>query len=139
MNNLKQGILEINKVLITPNCRLNEVILEFNKDDIKIIKVDDETTVVRLLAPVKIGTKSFGIGIFFENEVIWSIDLKVADPSINEWDYKEMLAQHGDWLVEQIGHPAGILSENVYEWGKITQWDDPRSCTAGISIVYFQK
>ncbi|PEX41743.1 hypothetical protein COJ42_24930 [Bacillus cereus] len=68
----------------------------FNKDDIKIVKVDDETTVVRFLAPVKIGTKSFGVGLFFENGVIWSIDLKVADPSINEWDYKEMLAQHGE-------------------------------------------
>lgn len=39
INNLKQGILEIKKVLITPNCRLNDLIMEFNKDDIKMIKV----------------------------------------------------------------------------------------------------
>ncbi|MGG0731640.1 hypothetical protein [Bacillus paramycoides] len=139
MNNLKQGILEINKVLIAPNLNLSEVIMKFNKDDIEIMKIDDETTVVGLLSPTKIGTKNFSVEIFFKNEIIWFIELRIADPNINEWDYKEMLAQHGDWLVEQIGHPAGILSENIYEWGKITQWDDFRSCTAGIRIVYFQK
>ncbi|PQZ49968.1 hypothetical protein CQZ94_26110 [Bacillus sp. MYb209] len=139
MNNLKQGILEINKVLIASNLNLSEVIMKFNKDDIEIMKIDAETTVVGLLSPTNIGTKNFGVEIFFENEIIWFIELRIDDPNINGWDYKEMLAQHGDWLVEQIGHPAGILSENIYEWGKITQWNDPRSCNAGIKIKYFQK
>ncbi|MDQ7860410.1 hypothetical protein RCO48_02975 [Peribacillus frigoritolerans] len=52
---------------------------------------------------------------------------------------KKKLSQHGEWLTEQIGYPEGILSENVFEWGKITQWYDPRSSDAGISILYFQR
>ncbi|MED1093705.1 hypothetical protein [Bacillus paramycoides] len=103
--------------------------MEFNKDDIKMIKIDDETTVVRLLAPTKISTKSFRIGIFFKNEVIWSIDLRIADPEIdepimNEHDFWRYVAEQREWL---------------FEWGKIGPWFDKRSFGAGISIIYFQK
>ncbi|MGG0727719.1 hypothetical protein [Bacillus paramycoides] len=140
MNNLKQGVLEINKVVINPNCTLREVILEFNKDDIKIVKVDDETTVVRFLAPVKIGTKSFGVGLFFENGVILSIDLKVADePIMNEHDFWRYVAEQREWLIEELGKSDGIRDDITFKWGKIGPWFDKRSFGAGISIIYFQK
>ncbi|WP_234706355.1 hypothetical protein [Bacillus mycoides] len=72
---------------------MNDLIMEFNKDDIKMIKIDDETTVVRLLAPTKISTKSFRISIFFKNEVIWSIDLRIDDPEIDE----PIMNEHDFW------------------------------------------
>ncbi|EOO34074.1 hypothetical protein [Bacillus mycoides] len=139
MSNLIDGILTIGGIEINPNTTLKDIEDAFGKANAEVRRRTNERATLRFSQPVKLGSKNFRISIAFKNEHIWGIDLIVADPSINEWDYKEMLAQHGDWLVEQIGHSAGILSENIYGWGKITQWDDFRSCTAGISIVYFQK
>ncbi|MFD5173528.1 hypothetical protein, partial [Bacillus mycoides] len=93
MNNLKQGILEINKDLIAPNLNLSEVIMKFNKDDIEIMKIDDVTTVVGILSPTKIGTKNFRVEIFFKNEIIWSIDLRIDDPEIDE----PIMNEHDFW------------------------------------------
>ncbi|AJH16929.1 hypothetical protein [Bacillus mycoides] len=139
MSNLIDGVLTIEGIEINPNTTLRDIEDAFGKANAEVRRRTNERATLRFSQPVKLGSKNFRISIAFKNEHIWGIELIVADPSINEWDYKEMLAQHGDWLVEQIGHPAGILSENIYEWGKITQWDDFRSCSAGISILYFQK
>ncbi|MGG0651093.1 hypothetical protein ABE083_30835 [Bacillus mycoides] len=139
MSNLIDGVLTIGGIEINPNTTLKNIEDAFGKANAEVRRRTNERATLRFSQPVKLGSKNFRISIAFKNEHIWGIELIVADPSIDEWDYKEMLAQHGEWLVEQIGHPAGILSENAYEWGKITQWDDFRSCTAGISIVYFQK
>ncbi|MFD4853779.1 hypothetical protein ACFVV6_28620 [Bacillus mycoides] len=109
-----------------------------------MIKIDDETTVVRLLAPTKISTKSFRIGIFFENEVIWSIDLRIDDPEIdepimNEHDFWRYVAEQREWPIEELGKSDGISDDITFEWGKIGLWFDSRSFGAGISIIYFQK
>ncbi|EOO34235.1 hypothetical protein ACFVV6_29570 [Bacillus mycoides] len=144
MNNLKQGILEINKDLIAPNLNLSEVIMKFNKDDIEIMKIDDVTTVVGILSPTKIGTKNFRVEIFFKNEIIWSIDLRIDDPEIdepimNEHDFWRYVAEQREWLIEELGKSDGIRDDITFEWGKIGPWFDSRSFGAGISIIYFQK
>ena len=122
--------------------------LTVNIDDIKTkesssmfksITLDSHNKSLRILKAPKLGSKYFNVRLSFKNNLIVGINLKVNNPSINQWDYEEKLSQHGEWLTEQIGYPEGILSENVFEWGKITQWYDPRSSDAGISILYFQR
>ncbi|CAH0345754.1 hypothetical protein [Bacillus sp. CECT 9360] len=138
MNDLKSGLLDIAGVLINPNSKLSDIKSKLPLDKVNIIKVDQENESIRLLGPVEIGNKDFYVVLAFFNKGIRRIELRTADPTIDEWDYKSMLAQHGDWLVEQIGHPEGILDENIFQWGKIIQWDDPRAHDAGIKILYFQ-
>ncbi|QWG31354.1 hypothetical protein EXW58_28575 (plasmid) [Bacillus mycoides] len=121
MSNLIDGVLTIRGIEINPNTTLKDIEDAFGKANAEVRRRTNERATLRFSQPVKLGSENFRISIAFKNEHIWGIDLIVADPSINEWDYKGMLAQHGEWLVEQIGHPAGILSENSYEWGKITQ------------------
>lgn len=139
MTNLKEGKLTIGKIEVGRETELSELeeASKFNRD-IHIRKRENDRASVRFTKAAQLGSKKFHVHLSFIKGYVWVIRLKAADPSINEWDYKSMLAQHGDWLVEQIGHPEGILDENVYEWGKITQWDDFRSRDAGISIIFFQ-
>ncbi|WP_330502073.1 hypothetical protein V2I71_02765 [Peribacillus frigoritolerans] len=139
MSNLKKGELEIDGVFIFPNCKLVDIKTKESSSKFKAITLDSNNESLRFLKAPKLGSKYFNVRLSFKNNLIWGIDLKVNDPSINQWDYEEKLSQHGEWLTEQIGYPEGILSENVFEWGKITQWYDPRSSDAGISILYFQR
>ena len=139
MSNLKKGELEIEGVFIFPNCKLDDIKTKESSSMFKSITLDSHNKSLRFLKAPKLGSKYFNVRLSFENNLISGINLKVNDPSINQWDYEEKLSQHGEWLTEQIGYPEGILSENVFEWGKITQWYDPRSSDAGISILYFQR
>lgn len=75
--------------------------------------------------------------IFFDNNRIKGIELKVDDPTINEWDYESLMDQHSDWIEEQIGYPASTLPETIYDWGRVSQWYDPRARDAGIRILYY--
>ena len=138
MYSLKKGELEIEGVLVYPNCKLADIKTKISSSKVKALTVDSYTESLRFLKAPKLGSKHFNVRLSFKNNIIWGIDLKINDPSINEWDYEEKLSQHGEWLTEQIGYPEGILSENVFEWGKITQWYDQRSSDAGVSILYFQ-
>ncbi|RID89372.1 hypothetical protein D1953_02055 [Peribacillus asahii] len=137
MMNLKQGIVTIDGFTIDSKTKYSEVVNNL-KNRMKTTKIDEVSDAIRFLSPVQLGSKKFFINIFFANELIQAIELCVADPSINEWDYKALIAQHGEWLTEQIGYPEGVLDDNVYDWGKINQWEDFRSRDAGISILYFQ-
>ncbi|MCP1491806.1 hypothetical protein J2Y73_001837 [Peribacillus frigoritolerans] len=139
MSNLKKGELEIDGVFIFPNCKLDDIKTKESSSMFKSITLDSHNKSLRFLNAPKLGRKYFNVRLSFKNNLISGINLKVNNPSINQWDYEEKLSQHGEWLTEQIGYPEGILSENVFEWGKITQWYDPRSCDAGISILYFQR
>ncbi len=136
MNDLGRGILEMEGISLKPKYKLGDLIKALPSDKIKILNLDEATMVVRFLMPIKIGSKKFYVRINFDNNYLSGIELKISDLNIDEWDYKSMLGQHGDWLTEQIGYPNGILSVNEFAWGKITQWDDPRSCDAGIRISY---
>ena len=138
MSDLKKGELEIEGVFIFPNCKLDDIKTKESSSMFKSITLDSHNKSLRFLKVPKLSSKYFNVRLSFENNLISGINLKVNDPSINEWDYEEKLSQHGEWLTEQIGYPEGVLSENVFEWGKITQWYDPRSCDAGISILYFK-
>ncbi|MFE4076712.1 hypothetical protein [Peribacillus sp. YIM B13477] len=139
MSNLKKGELEIEGVFIFPNCKLDDIKTKESSSMFKSITLDSHNESLRFLKAPKLGSKYFNVRLSFENNLISGVYLKVNDPSINQWDYEEKLSQHGAWLTEKIGYPDGILSENVFEWGKITQWYDPRSCDAGISILYFKR
>lgn len=133
---LNKGILTIEGLNINSRTKLADI---KNKliNRVKLTKIDDISEAIRFLTPVQLGSKKFYVKIFFDNDLIKSIHLCVADPSINEWDYKALIAQHGEWLTEQIGYPEGILDDNVYDWGKINQWDDFRARDAGITIIYY--
>lgn len=139
MSNLKKGELEIEGVFIFPNCKLDDIKTKESSSMFKSITLDSHNESLRFLKAPKLGSKYFNVRLSFENNLISGVYLKVNDPSINQWDCEEKLSQHGAWLTEKIGYPDGILSENVFEWGKITQWYDPRSCDAGISILYFKR
>ncbi|PAK43522.1 hypothetical protein [Peribacillus simplex] len=141
MNNLKNGIMIIDGIKVKQDTNLDFFEKSFSKNpNFEVRKrLSDEAATVGSLRPIQLGSKKFSVRISFEKNIIQGIRLKVSDPSINQWDYEEKLSQHGEWLTEQIGYPEGILSENVFEWGKITQWYDPRSCDAGISILYFKR
>lgn len=139
MSNLKKGELEIDGVFIFPNCKLDDIKTKESSSMFKFITLDSHNKSLRFLKAPKLGSKYFNVRLSFKNNLISGINLKVKDSSINQWDYEEKLSQHGEWLTEQIGYPEGILSENLFDWGKITQWYDPRSCDAGISILYFQR
>ncbi|MFD6207908.1 hypothetical protein [Peribacillus sp. NPDC060253] len=139
MSNLKKGELEIDGVFIFPNCKLVDIKTKESSSKFKSITLDSHNESLRFLNAPKLGSKYFNVRLSFKDNLIWGIDLKVNNPTINQCDYEEKLSQHGEWLTEQIGYPEGILSENVFEWGKITQWYDPRSSDAGISILYFQR
>ncbi|MGM0888386.1 MAG: hypothetical protein ACQEW5_15780 [Bacillota bacterium] len=140
MNNLNNGTLTIEGIEVNQDTKLDffEKSLATNPN-FEVRKRQPDKATVGSLRPIQLGSKRFSIRISFENNIIKGIRLKVSDSSINQWDYEEKLSQHGEWLTEQIGYPEGILSENVFEWGKITQWYDPRSSDAGISILYFQR
>lgn len=140
MNNLNNGTLIIEGIEVNQDTKLNffEKLLATNPN-FEVRKRQPDKATVGSLRPIQLGSKRFSVRISFENNIIKGILLKVSDSSINQWDYEEKLSQHGEWLTEQIGYPEGILSENVFEWGKITQWYDPRSSDAGISILYFQR
>jgi len=141
MNNLNNGILTIEGIEVKQDTNLDFLEKSFvTNPNFEVRKrQSDEAATVGSLRPIQLGSKKFSVRISFEKNIIQGIRLKVSDPSINQWDYEEKLSQHGEWLTEQIGYPEGILSENLFEWGKITQWYDPRSCDAGISILYFQR
>lgn len=140
MNNLNNGKLTIEGIEVNQDTKLDffEKSLATNPN-FEVRKRQPDKATVGSLRPIQLGSKRFSVSISFENNIIKGIRLKVSDSSINQWDYEEKLSQHGEWLTEQIGYPEGILSENVFDWGKITQWYDPRSSDAGISILYFQR
>ncbi|MBD8588167.1 hypothetical protein IFT92_10130 [Peribacillus simplex] len=140
MNNLNNGTLTIEGIEVNQDTKLDffEKSLATNPN-FEVRKRQPDKATVGSLRPIQLGSKRFSVRISFENNIIKGIRLKVSDSSINQWDYEEKLSQHGEWLTEQIGYPEGILSENVFEWGKITQWYDPWSSDAGISILYFQR
>ncbi|MBX9955567.1 hypothetical protein H7T43_11665 [Peribacillus simplex] len=121
MSNLKKGELQIDGVFIFPNCKLDDIKTKESSSMFKFITLDSHNKSLRFLMAPKLGSKYFNVRLLFKNNLISGINLKVNDPSINEWDYEEKLSQHGEWLTEQIGYPDGIWSENVFEWGKITQ------------------
>ncbi len=139
MNNLKKGILDIGGVIIAPKCKLEKVILDFGKDNIDIIKLNDITTVIQFLEFPTIGSKKFAVDITFKNEVLWSVRLMVDDPTIDEWDFWGLQAEHREWLLQELGKSDGVKDEIRYGWGSISSWWDPRSCTSGITILYSQK
>ncbi|AZV44287.1 hypothetical protein [Peribacillus asahii] len=139
MSNLREGKLIVEGIEVSKDTKLTvfEKFLTINTS-LEARKRQNGKATVGSLKPIQLGSKKFAVRISFENNNIQGIRLKVSDPSINEWDYEEKLSQHGEWLTEQIGYPEGILSENVFEWGKIKQWYDQRSSDAGISILYLQ-
>lgn len=115
MSNLKKGELEIDGVFIFPNCKLVDIKTKESSSKFKSIILDSHNESLRFLNAPKLGSKYFNVRLSFKDNLIWGIDLKVNNPSINQWDYEEKLSQHGEWLTEQIGYPEGILSENVFE------------------------
>ena len=136
MNNLKKGILDIDGVLIAPKCKFEEVVLNFDKDNLIITKLNDKTTVIQFSQFPMIGSKKFAVDISFENGVLESVSLIVDDPTIDEWDFWGAEFKHREWLLQELGESDGIKDEVRYDWGSVSAWRDPRSCTAGITILY---
>ena len=138
MNNLREGKLIIEGIEVSKDTKLavfeNSSLIDTS---FEVRRRKNDKATVRFLNPVQLGSKRFYVKILFDNNSISVIELCVAVSSINEWDYKALIAQHGEWLTEQIGYPEGILDDNVYDWGKINQWDDFRTRDAGITIIYF--
>jgi hypothetical protein len=136
MTNLKKGTIDIDGFKILPKINLYDVTENIPSTKIKEIKINETSTAIRFLDSVKLGSKKFLVKIFFNNDNIKGIDLQISDSSINEWDFEELMRQHGEWLGENIGFPDASLGENSYDWGSITQWYDPRARDAGIRIRY---
>jgi hypothetical protein len=134
---LKEGNLSIGKIIIDKNTTLNDI-QEFvaQYQNISIRKKNDGRANVRFTEAVPIGNKRFVTRISISASKISRIELKISDSSINEWDYKELMRLHREWLEEQIGYPESTLLDNEYSWGTINQWYDPRVRDAGITILY---
>ena len=137
MLNLKEGKIKINNIELNKKTTINEIQTISKPNEIEIRKRLNNKITVQFLNPVNIGSKNFNVSIIFKDEKLIGIDLNINDKNIGEYDYEQKLEEHSKWLIEQIGYPEGVLSVNEYSWGKIIQWDDYRSCTAGISILYF--
>lgn len=134
MESLKDGVINIEGFVVTPNTKVKDLITHFPSDKIRII--GNEEVTVRFKNAVRIGDKDFIVRLGSEKEFISSVNLVVSDPTLNEWDYKSKADQHGEWLCKQIGYPQGLLDENLFNWGKIIQWEDFRSRQTQINILY---
>jgi len=108
MNDLKNGKLNIDSIIITKETKLQNFI-DNNIENLEISKLEDNRSVVRFQNGAKIGGKLFSVRISFLFDRIKSINLKRIDPDRNEWDYKALIRQHGDWLEEHIGYPGCSL------------------------------
>ncbi|MBH0162764.1 hypothetical protein [Fictibacillus sp. 26RED30] len=133
IGSLNDGIIIIDGFEISPSTKITEVINYFPNEEIKIFANGES---VRFIKPVMLGNKNFYVRLASANSLITSVNLVVFDPALNEWDVEPNADLHGEWLCEQLGYPQGLLDENLFNWGKIIQWEDFRSRQTQINILY---
>jgi hypothetical protein len=92
---------------------------------------------------VELGGLPFALGVYFNGEALWALDLALIDArfgtSWDDWsEAKEQArdAAHKAWLVVQLGRSDAPHARRSYPWGEVAASFDQKGGGSSIWIRY---